>query len=82
MQRLRKLLYSRHEGIQPDEVSEDVSTEHLEELKNSFYKTKVSLTPEQARKLEMETRSQADSELWIQARKTQIAASNVGAICK
>ena len=74
--------YSRHEGIQPDEASEDISREHLEVLKDSFYKTKVALTPEEARDLEIQTQNQADSELWIQERKKRITASNVGEICK
>ena len=29
--------YSRHDGVQPDDISEDVSNEYLEELKDSFY---------------------------------------------
>ena len=74
--------YSRHEGIQPDEASEDISREHLEVLKDSFYKTKVALTTEEARDLEIQTQNQADSELWIQERKKRITASNVGEICK
>lgn len=74
--------YSRHEGIQPDEASEDISKEHLGELKDSFYKTKVVLTPEEAKDLEVQTQNQADSELWIQERKKRITASNVGGICK
>jgi hypothetical protein len=74
--------YSRHEGIQPDEASEDISTEHLEDLKDSYYKTKVVLTPEEARDLEEQTRNQADSELWIQERKKRLTASRVGEVCK
>ena len=38
-------------------------------LKDSFYKTKVALTTEEARDLEIQTQNQADSELWIQERK-------------
>lgn len=66
--------YSRHDGIQPDEVSDDISCEHLQQLKESYYKTKVVLTPEE--ELEKQTHSQADSDLW------QITASNMGGICK
>ena len=74
--------YSRHEGIQPDEASENVSRENLEEFKDSFYKTKVALTTEEARDLEIQTQNEADSELWIQERKKRITASYVGEICK
>ena len=75
--------YSRHDsGTLPDEVDDDISPEHLEELKKSFYRTKVLVTPEEAIEIEQETRDQADSERWIVERRKRITASLVGSIAK
>ena len=71
--------YSRHDnGILPEEIFEDISPEHLEQLKVSFYETKVVITEEKAKKIEQQTREQSDSELWITERRKRITASNVG----
>lgn len=61
---------------------EDVSTEYLEKLKESYYKTKVKINQEEAKYLERDTREQSDSNLWKSERKKRITASNVGEICK
>ena len=53
--------YSRHDdGLLPEEIDDDISPEHLEELKKSFYETKVIVTPEEAIKIQQYTRDQAD----------------------
>ena len=51
--------YSRHdEGILPEEIIDDISPEELEELKITFYQTKVVLTKEVASEIEEQTRNQ------------------------
>ena len=75
--------YSRHDSCTlSDEVDDDISPEHLEELKKSFYRTKVLVTPEEAIEIEQETRDQADSERWIVERRKRITVSLVGSIAK
>ena len=69
-------------GIAPDEVIEDISLESLEELKSSFYQTKVVLTREEAQKIEEQTKDQADNEEWKYERRKRLTASNVGGIAK
>ena len=69
-------------GLRQDQVMEDVSTEYLEKLKESYYKTKVKINQEEATDLERDTREQSDSNLWKSERKKRITASNVGEICK
>ena len=57
--------YSRHdEGILPEEIIDDISPEELEELKSTFYQTKVVLTKEVACELEEQTRNQSESNQW------------------
>ena len=75
--------YSRHDDdITPNEITGDISSDHLEELKDSCYRTNVCLTMEQAGKLEEETREQSGSEVWITERMKRITASRVGGILK
>ena len=75
--------YSRHDGgILPDEITDDISQENLEQLKYSFYKTKVVITREEARTIEVKTRDQADCEMWNSERRKRITASKVGSIAK
>ena len=77
-----RMAYSRHDdGITPDEVTEDISPESLEQFKNSFYETKVVVTREEARKIERETRIQQSEECSMERRK-RITASKVGGIAK
>ena len=40
------------------------------------------MTPDEARDLEIQTKSQADSELWREERRKRITASSIGGICK
>ena len=75
--------YSRHEGgITPDDITEDLSQESLDQLKSSFYETKVVITSEEAKKIEQQTRDQADSDEWKSEIRKRITASKVGGICK
>ena len=75
--------YSRHDGgITPDDITEDLSQESLDQLKSSFYETKVVITSEEAKKIEQQTRDQADSDEWKSERRKRITASKVGGICK
>ena len=75
--------YSRHDnGIQPEQVAEDISPESLEELKSSFYRTRVAITQEEARQIEEETRDQMENEKWSYERRKRITASVVGGIAK
>ena len=75
--------YSRHDGgITPDDITEDLSQESLDQLKSSFYETKVVITSEEAKKIEQQTRDQADSNEWKSEIRKRIMASKVGGICK
>ena len=75
--------YSRHDGgITPDDITEDLSQESLDQLKSSFYETNVVITSEEANKIEQLTRDQADSDEWKSERRKMITASKVGGICK
>ena len=75
--------YSRHDdGILPEEVSDDITPEHLEQLKNSFYKTKVVVTDDEAKAIETCTRDQADNMQWLVERRKRLTASKVGSIAK
>ena len=72
--------YSRYDrGVLPDEID---SPDHLEQLKTGFYKTKVVVTPEEAKTIERHTIDQADNEQWINERRKRITASRVGEIAK
>ena len=49
--------YSRHDnGITPEEVIDDVPPEYLEQLKTSFYSTKVFVTKDEAMEIEKQTK--------------------------
>lgn len=75
--------YNRYDGgISPEEVYDDIPLENLEELKDSYFTTKVKITPESATQLEKDTRQQSESEQWITERRMRITASNVGSIVK
>lgn len=75
--------YSRHDNdIEPDEITDDVSSEYLNELKNTFYVTQVAVTVEQANKTEQEIQEQSGSDLWIKEQTKRITASRVGGILK
>ena len=75
--------YSRHDGgLSPDEIDEDISLEHLEELKTGFYQTKVVITSEEAKQIELQTRDQVDNQQWMNERRKRLTASVVGAIAK
>ena len=75
--------YSRHDnGITPEEVIDDVPPEHLEQLKTSFYSTKVVVTKDEAMEIEKQARDQADSMQWLVERRKRLTASKVGGIAK
>ena len=75
--------YSRHDGgLSPDDIDDDISPEHLAELKKGYYETKVIVTSERAKEIEHETREQADSPEWIGQRRKRLTASMVGGIAK
>ena len=74
--------YSRHDGATvPEEVTEDVLPEILEELKQSYYDTKVQVTKEKSTDIACKTAKQG-SELWKQERMKRLTASVVGGVCK
>ena len=75
--------YSRHDdGITPEEVNDDIIPEHLEELKDDFYRTKVVVTADKAKAIETLTRDQADNMNWLVERRKRLSASKVGSIAK
>ena len=61
---------SRHDGaIEPDDICEDISPDHLQELGQKFYHTNVVVTQDQASQIEGSTKSQSDSVLWMEERR-------------
>ena len=76
-------VYNRHDNIlSPDEVDDDIPPDHLEQLKTSFYSTKVMVCAQESNSIERCTVDQADNELWLCERRKRITASNVGMIAK
>ena len=64
--------YSRHDdGLFLEEIDDYISPEHLEELKKSFYETKVIVTPEETIKIQQDTRDLADYKKWIIERRNE-----------
>ncbi len=64
-------------------MTEDISTQRLEELKASFYETKVVVTGVEAQLIEEKTRQQAENYYeWKYERRKRITASRVGGIAK
>ena len=75
--------YSRHDNaIEPDDVTDDVSPEYLNEMKKSFYTAHVEVSTEQANNIEQDMQEQSRSELWTTERMKRITASRVGGILK
>ena len=75
--------YSRHDdGVQPDDITDDVPPDHLVELKESYYSTKVVVSQEEAHDIEMDTKEQSYCDLWKAKRLKRITASKVGTIAK
>lgn len=75
--------YSRHDdGISPEEVTDDVTPELLEQLKTSYYRTKVVATGDEAKAIETRTRDQADGMQWLAERRKRLTTSKVGGIAK
>lgn len=51
--------YSRHDnGDLPDEIDNDLTSDHLEQLSKGYYATKVVVTPEETKAIEVQTREQ------------------------
>ena len=75
--------YNRHDGgIEPDQVTEDVTPEELAEEKARYYRTYVAVSQVQIKEIEEQTRDQADSDYWRLERRKRITASQVGGIAK
>ncbi len=62
----RKEFNCNNEDVTPDE---SISSEHLEQLKNGFYETKVRVTPQE---IERKTQDQAENEDWINERRKSV----------
>ena len=78
-----KKAYSRHDGdITPDDVVDDVSEEHLCELKESYYNNKVVVSKQEMEHIEQNTKEQGDSDRWMAEWRKRITASVVGGIAK
>ena len=75
--------YSRHDGgITPDEVTEDISQESLDKLMSTIYETKVVITSEEAKYIEIRTRDQGISDERKSERRKRVTAPRLGGICK
>ena len=78
-----KRAYSCHEGdVLPEDVVDDVSQEHLQQLKDSYYSNKVKVTKQEMEDIEQNTIEQSHSDLWMTERWKRITASVVGGIAK
>ena len=72
--------YSRHnDEVQPDDVTDDVTSDALRGIKESYYNTQVVVTKEEASVIEKDT---AGSDLWKSERRKRLTASKVGGILK
>ncbi len=58
----------------------DVSEASLETLKTTYYNTNVKVTPQRALEIEIQTRQQSNSGVWIHERHCRLTASNFGTI--
>ena len=75
--------YSRHDNeIEPDDVTDDLSPDILNDMKKSYYQTNVVVTTEEAMEIERATRDQAGSDRWKTERRNRLTASKVGGIIK
>ena len=75
--------YNRYdEGISPDEVTDDLPSEQLQQLCTDFYNTKVVITRDEAKQIECDTRQQSNSTQWLVERRKRITASRTGSIAK
>ena len=75
--------YNRYDnGISPDEVTDDLPSEQLQQLCQDFYKTKVAITGDKAKEIELKTRQQSNSVQWLAERRMRITASTTGSIAK
>ena len=73
--------YSRHDNItEPDDITDDISPENLDELKQSFYMTQVFVVTNED--IEECTREQGNCDLWKEERMKRVTASHVGGILK
>ena len=61
---------------------DDVSEEHLRELKESYYNNKVVVSKQEMECIEQNTKEQSGSDLWMTERQKRITASVVGGIAK
>ena len=69
-------------GISPDEISDDVPEELLNDLMSGFYQMKVAVSEEKAKEIEERTTNQAESEQWVLERRQRVTASKFGSIVK
>ncbi len=76
--------YARHDdGVSPCDFHDDVSSEHLEILKMSFYEAKVvQVTSGEISHIQEQTKAQTDSDVWTAELRKRLTASIVGGIIK
>ena len=75
-----KKAYSRHDGdVIPGDVVDDVSEEHLCELRVT---TTIVVSKQEMERIEQNTKEQSGSDLWMTERRKRITASVVGGIAK
>ncbi len=68
--------------MEPDDITDDVSPEILDEMKKSYYEAYVAISKEEATDIEEATRDQAGNDRWKQERRKRRTASRVGGITK
>lgn len=75
--------YNRHDnGVEPDDVTDDVSPELFDEMKQSYFEINVAVSKEEVVLIEAHTRDQAGNNHWKEERRMCLTASRVGSVSK
>ena len=75
--------YARHDGgTAPEDIVEDISPEHLTEMKALYYKGNVYVDAHKSTAIDLQTIEQSSSDLWREERRKRLTASVIGSIAK
>ena len=75
--------YARHDGgTAPEDIVEDISPEHLTEMKALYYKGNVYVDAHKSTAIDLQTIEQSSSDLWREERRKRLTASITGSIAK
>ena len=75
--------YARHDGgTAPEDIVEDISPEHLTEMKALYYKGNVYVDAHKSTAIDLQTIEQSSSDLLREERRERLTASVTGSIAK